>query len=205
MVRSAYQHIRGASQLGSFSNGTERLRLFRSDSDWSRRDNLEAAVHYFRSASLRGFRSVVAEQGGNADGLVSSVGLSPEVLDNDDLLVDGVRSAVLLEVAAERLECPDLGLRMAGRAVPVGARGTVDRARQFAHPRRHPPGGQPLPLCAQHLRLLRARPGSRWGSWHLSPVLSARTCGWPHPACRPLARVHPPWHHLSQRGCLRIA
>ena len=72
-------------------------------------------MHYFRSASLRGFRTVVAETGGDADALVAGVGLTPEVLDQDDLLVDGVRSAVLLEVAAERLSCPDLGLRMAGR------------------------------------------------------------------------------------------
>jgi AraC-like DNA-binding protein len=70
-------------------------------------------VHYFRSASLRGFRTVVAEAGGDADVLVAGVGLAPDILDQDDLLVDGVRSAALLEIAAERLACPDLGLRMA--------------------------------------------------------------------------------------------
>lgn len=72
-------------------------------------------MHYFRSASLRGFRAAVAERGGDADAMVASAGLSPDVLDQDDLLVDAVRSAVLLEVAAEQLSCPDLGLRMAAQ------------------------------------------------------------------------------------------
>lgn len=71
-------------------------------------------MHYFRSASLRGFRAIVSECGGDADSLTASVGLPAGVLDQDDLLVDAVRSAVLLELAAEHLPCPDLGLRMAG-------------------------------------------------------------------------------------------
>lgn len=70
---------------------------------------------YFRSASLRGFRSVVAERGGQADQFARSVGISPRALDHDDVLVEGHRSAAMLELAAEQLDCPDLALQMAER------------------------------------------------------------------------------------------
>ncbi|WP_067834203.1 AraC family transcriptional regulator [Nocardia lijiangensis] len=72
-------------------------------------------MSHLRSATLRGFRSVVAELGGDADALARSVGLSPDVLDTDDDLVPRGRAAALLEVAAEQLDCPNLGLRVAGR------------------------------------------------------------------------------------------
>jgi len=70
---------------------------------------------YVRSASLRGFRTVVAELGGDADDLAQRVGLAPECLDQDDTLVPGAASAAMLEFAAQQLDCPDLGLRIAAR------------------------------------------------------------------------------------------
>ena len=68
---------------------------------------------YLRSASLRGFRTITGELGGDADALVAAVRLPRDCLDHDDLLVPATRAAALLELAAERLDCPDLGLRMA--------------------------------------------------------------------------------------------
>lgn len=72
-------------------------------------------MDHLRSASLRGFRSVVAEFGGDADMLARLVGLPPTCLDTDDMMVPAARAAGLLDVAAEHLDCPDLGLRMAER------------------------------------------------------------------------------------------
>ncbi len=87
--------------------------LSERDSFLSECDNL--GVSHIRSASLRGFRSVVAELGGDADSLALAVGLSPKSLDMDDDLIPGRVAAALLEVASERLRCPDFGLRVAGR------------------------------------------------------------------------------------------
>ncbi|WP_054812038.1 AraC family transcriptional regulator [Nocardia arizonensis] len=72
-------------------------------------------MSHIRSACLRGFRTVVAELGGDADDLALSVGLAPESLDTDDDLLPGLAAAALLEVASERLRCPNLGLRIAAR------------------------------------------------------------------------------------------
>ncbi|NYG55975.1 AraC family transcriptional regulator [Nocardioides perillae] len=82
-----------------------------------------------RSAGLRGFRATVAELGGDADALVREVGLPVEALDTDDLLVDDLAVATVLEVAAARLDCPDLGLRVASRQ-DLGMLGTLALAVQ---------------------------------------------------------------------------
>lgn len=68
-----------------------------------------------RSAGLRGFRSVVAELGGDADELARRAGVPEGALDTDDLFITDVSIAVALELAAGELECPDLGLRVAQR------------------------------------------------------------------------------------------
>ncbi|QLY30614.1 AraC family transcriptional regulator [Nocardia huaxiensis] len=68
-----------------------------------------------RSAGLRGFRATVAELGGNAEELVGACGLPVAALDTDDLLVPDQAVGAVLELAAQRLDCPDLGLRMAYR------------------------------------------------------------------------------------------
>jgi AraC-like DNA-binding protein len=64
---------------------------------------------------MRGVRAVVAELGGNAESYARMVGLPAEALDSDDLLVEDHAVAVLLELAAADLRCPDLGLRIAAR------------------------------------------------------------------------------------------
>lgn len=68
-----------------------------------------------RSAGLRGFRAVVGELGGDPDLCARQAGLDPAALDTDDLLVPGVAVAAILEIAAEQLARPDLGLLIAAR------------------------------------------------------------------------------------------
>lgn len=68
-----------------------------------------------RSAGLRGFRATVAELGGNAEEFATAVGLPIAALDADDLLVPDQAVAAVLELAAHRLDCADLGLRISQR------------------------------------------------------------------------------------------
>ncbi|MEV5652195.1 AraC family transcriptional regulator [Nocardia sp. NPDC052254] len=68
-----------------------------------------------RSAGLRGFRATVAELGGNAEEYAVAAGLPIAALDADDLLVSDQAMALVLEIAADRLQRPDLGLRIAAR------------------------------------------------------------------------------------------
>ncbi|MFF3569855.1 AraC family transcriptional regulator [Nocardia jiangxiensis] len=68
-----------------------------------------------RSAGLRGFRATVAELGGNAEEFAAAAGLPIAALDADDLLVSDEAMALTLEIAADRLHRPDLGLRIGAR------------------------------------------------------------------------------------------
>ena len=68
---------------------------------------------YIRSSGLRGVRQVVTELGGDPDDLARRVGLPTAALDSDEILVEDMGIALLLEVAAAELDCPDLGLRVA--------------------------------------------------------------------------------------------
>ena len=68
---------------------------------------------YIRSAGLRGVRQVVTEIGGDPDDLARRSGLPAAALDSDELLVEDLSIALLLETAAVELDCPDLGLRVA--------------------------------------------------------------------------------------------
>ncbi|MEV6561355.1 AraC family transcriptional regulator [Nocardia sp. NPDC051756] len=68
-----------------------------------------------RSAGLRGFRATVAELGGDAEEYALACGLPVAALDTDDLLVPDQALAAVLELAAQRLDCDDLGLRISLR------------------------------------------------------------------------------------------
>ncbi len=68
-----------------------------------------------RSAGLRGFRATVAELGGDAEEFARACGLPVTALDTDDLLVSDYAVGAVLELAAHRLRCPDLGLRISRR------------------------------------------------------------------------------------------
>lgn len=68
---------------------------------------------FIRSAGLRGVRAIVAGLGGDADDLARRSGLPHGALDSDEMLVEDLAIALLLETAAAELGCPDLGLRVA--------------------------------------------------------------------------------------------
>src|SRR5699024_9540326 len=69
---------------------------------------------FLRSAGLRGVRQVLTELGGDPDDLARRSGLPAGALDSDEILVEDLSIALLLETAAAELRCPDLGLRVAG-------------------------------------------------------------------------------------------
>jgi len=77
-----------------------------------------------RSAGLRGFRHVVTELGGDPVALARRVRLDPLALDTDELLVDDVAVATVLELAAARLHRPDLGL-LVSRHQDIGLLGPL--------------------------------------------------------------------------------
>lgn len=68
-----------------------------------------------RSAGIRGFRDVVVELGGDPVAIARRAGVPDTALDADDVLVEDVALARVLEIAAAELACPDLGLRVAAR------------------------------------------------------------------------------------------
>ena len=68
-----------------------------------------------RSAGISGFRTAVAELGGDADDIARRAGLPEGCLDSADVLVDDVAIARALELAARELDCPELGLRIGSR------------------------------------------------------------------------------------------
>lgn len=70
---------------------------------------------YVRSAGLRGVRAVVTGLGGDPDDLARRCGLPHGALDDDEMLVQDLAIAALLEVAAVELDCPDVGLQVAGQ------------------------------------------------------------------------------------------
>jgi AraC-like DNA-binding protein len=72
-------------------------------------------VSVIRSAALRGLRSTVAELGGDAEVCAQAVGMPVEALDSNDELISVSTAAAAVEYAAAKLDCPDLGLRMAVR------------------------------------------------------------------------------------------
>lgn len=72
-------------------------------------------VTVIRSASLRGFRALVAELGGHAEDLANAAGVSAAALDTDDMMIPSDPQNRLLRAAAAELNCPDFGLRLAAR------------------------------------------------------------------------------------------
>jgi AraC-like DNA-binding protein len=65
-----------------------------------------------RSAGLQKFRECVEGLGGDADEYARRAGVPVQALDTDELLVEDRSLAVVLEIAAADLGCPDLGLRV---------------------------------------------------------------------------------------------
>ncbi len=98
-----------------------------------------------RSAALRGFHSLVLELGGDPETVARDAGLDPAALLSDELLVPGRAVAAALEIAAGRLECPDLGLRVASRQdlSMLGALALAMRSSATV--------GEALECCSQYL------------------------------------------------------
>jgi AraC-like DNA-binding protein len=66
-----------------------------------------------RTTSLTGFREVTSQLGGQADLMLERFRINPDLLADEDARIP-LRSLVgLLEFAAQELQCPDFGLRMA--------------------------------------------------------------------------------------------
>lgn len=66
-----------------------------------------------RAASLRGFRTLVEQLGGDPASLLTRFGIPAAALDSDDGLISITAHDQMLDVAARELDCPDLGLRLA--------------------------------------------------------------------------------------------
>ncbi|MBB2494716.1 AraC family transcriptional regulator [Aquipseudomonas ullengensis] len=66
-----------------------------------------------RTTSLNGFRELTEQLGGNPDALLQRFGIEPALLLEEDARVPLRALVGLLECAAQELNCPDFGLRMA--------------------------------------------------------------------------------------------
>lgn len=66
-----------------------------------------------RAAGLRGLVPLVDRLGGDGAALLARFGVPPQALDSDDAVIRAGTAARVLEVAADELACPDLGLRLA--------------------------------------------------------------------------------------------
>lgn len=75
----------------------------------------EQSSHVTLARLLTGYCDLVADLGGNADGLLAQAGLTPEELQDPLALIPVRAIGQLLEDSAAMLGCPDFGLRMAER------------------------------------------------------------------------------------------
>jgi len=68
-----------------------------------------------RAAALRGLPALIDSLGGDGAALLARFGVPAAALDSDDEVIRSIAAAQALEVAAAELDCPDLGLRLAGQ------------------------------------------------------------------------------------------
>lgn len=68
-----------------------------------------------RAAALRGLPALIDSLGGDGPGLLARFGVPAAALDSDDEVIRSIATVQVLEVAAAELDCPDLGLRLAGQ------------------------------------------------------------------------------------------
>lgn len=67
-----------------------------------------------RAAGLLGFRRLVNDLGGDPDAMLDHEGIEPASLDSPDNRISYSAMIRLLEHCAEKLDCPDFGLRLSG-------------------------------------------------------------------------------------------
>jgi AraC-like DNA-binding protein len=84
-----------------------------------------------RAASLRGYRQLVSDLGGNSARLLRKVGVNPAALDQLTAFIDFENMISLLQRSALDLDCPDFGLRLADRQ-DLGVLGTLAVAMRYS-------------------------------------------------------------------------
>ena len=75
---------------------------------------MTAVEPVIRAASLRGFDPLVRELGGDPVDVLRRHDIDPDALTSDDGLISLTAHDRMLDDAAAELDCPDLGLRLAG-------------------------------------------------------------------------------------------
>ncbi|MEQ9565771.1 MAG: AraC family transcriptional regulator ligand-binding domain-containing protein, partial [Pseudomonadales bacterium] len=73
---------------------------------------------YLRAHSLIGFCDLVSSHGGNPKLLLEEVGIPLKALTDHDMLIAYRCHAMLMEIAARRLERPSFGLEWARSVAP---------------------------------------------------------------------------------------
>jgi AraC-like DNA-binding protein len=84
-----------------------------------------------QAQSLRGYRELVGELGGNPARLMRQGGIDPAAIDRLTAFISFEDLADLLERSAKELRCPDFGLRLAERQ-DLGILGTLAVAMRYA-------------------------------------------------------------------------
>src|SRR6201987_4591068 len=77
-----------------------------------------------QAQSLRGYRELVTDLGGNPTRLLRKAGIDPAALNQLTAFISFESQIELLERSAEDLGCPDFGLRLAERQ-DIGVLGTL--------------------------------------------------------------------------------
>lgn len=72
----------------------------------------DASSGTIRAGALLGFRQLVGDLGGDADALLAASGTDPAALDSPDNRISYAAMIELLEDCAQKLDCPDFGLRL---------------------------------------------------------------------------------------------
>lgn len=102
-----------------------------------------------RGATLLGFRDLALSLGSEPESLLRDCGIDATVLDDPNGFIAFPAMAQLLERAAQRLDCPDFGLRLAAAQAAQGATrilGPLDVAM-----RNSPTLGDAFRYCAEHM------------------------------------------------------
>jgi AraC-like DNA-binding protein len=68
-----------------------------------------------RAAGLRGLPALIDALGGNGAALLARFGIAAAALTSDDAVIPADTAGRVLQTAAAGLDCPDLGLRLAGQ------------------------------------------------------------------------------------------
>ena len=88
-------------------------------------------THMVQAQSLRGYRELVGDLGGNATRLLRKADIDPAALDQLTAFINFESVTDLLERSSLELDCPDFGLRLAERQ-DIGILGTLAVAMRYS-------------------------------------------------------------------------